>query len=109
MEALHVLQGEFASRDVGAYLLDHAMMIDQRFRYPAINRWFRQIAQTDFSGTPIPAGVAQGAVQFGCEIWFRFFSHFLASTRFAVRCRPRSFDDASNSTGRPGCLISQRK
>jgi hypothetical protein len=57
IEALHVMlrrnaesrgfaakQGEFASRDVGAYLLDHAVMIDQRFDYPAIKRQLRQIA-----------------------------------------------------------------
>jgi hypothetical protein len=29
VEAIHVLQGEFASRNVGADLLDHAGMIDQ--------------------------------------------------------------------------------
>jgi hypothetical protein len=37
IEAIHVLQRVFASRDVGAYLLDHAVMIDQGFGYPAIN------------------------------------------------------------------------
>jgi len=36
VEALHVLQGEFASRDVAAYLLDDAVMIDQGFAYPAV-------------------------------------------------------------------------
>ena len=54
VKALHVLlrrnaesrgfaakQGEFASRDVGADLLDDTVMIDQGFGYPAVQRWLR--------------------------------------------------------------------
>jgi hypothetical protein len=44
VESLHVLQGEFASRNIGADLLDYAVMIDQGFRYPAINGRLRQVA-----------------------------------------------------------------
>jgi len=42
VEALHVLHGEFASRDVGTYLLDYAVTIDQGFGDPAIKRRLRQ-------------------------------------------------------------------
>jgi hypothetical protein len=65
VEALHVLlrrnaesrgfaakQGEFASRDVGADLLDYAVMIDQGFGDPAIKRWLRQIPKADFLRAP---------------------------------------------------------
>jgi hypothetical protein len=44
VEAIHVLQGEFASRNIGADLLDNAVMIDQGFGYPAINGRLRQVA-----------------------------------------------------------------
>jgi hypothetical protein len=44
VEGVHVLQGEFASRDVGSYFLDHAVMSDQGFGYPAVKRRLRQEA-----------------------------------------------------------------
>jgi hypothetical protein len=88
VEAIHVLlrrnaesrgfaakQGEFASRDVGAYLLDHSVMIDQGFGDPAIKRWLRQIAQADFPRPPFPAGIVQGTVNFGIGIRFWFLCH----------------------------------
>ena len=75
IEALHVLQGEFASRDVGAYFLDDSVMIDQSFGDPAIERRPRQISQPNFPRTPFPASVVQGAVKVDIGIGFRFFSH----------------------------------
>ena len=57
VKALDVLEGEFASGNVGADLLDHAVMIDQRFGYPAIERRFRQVAEADFPRTPFPAAL----------------------------------------------------
>ena len=53
-------------------ILDHAVMIDQGFGYPAIKRRLRQVAQAKFSRTPFPARVVQGAVKFGTEIVFDF-------------------------------------
>ena len=52
VEALDVLEGEFASRDVGADLLDDTVMIDQGFGDPAIKRWLRQIPKADFLRAP---------------------------------------------------------
>jgi hypothetical protein len=75
VKALHILEGEFTSQDVSVYLLDHPVMIDQRFGYPAINRRLGQVAQMNFPRTPFPAGVVQGAVKFGIGIRFWSFSH----------------------------------
>ena len=89
VEALHVLHGEFASRDVGTYLLDYAVMIHQGFGDPAIKRWLRQIPQADFLRAPFAADVVQGAMKLSIGIKFWFFSRCHTFTRFAVRCRPR--------------------
>jgi hypothetical protein len=43
VEALDVLEGEFASRDVRAYLFDHPVMIDQGFGDTAIERRLREV------------------------------------------------------------------
>jgi hypothetical protein len=51
VEAFHVLESEFTSRYIGADLLDHTVMIDQGFCYPAIERRLWQVAQTDFPRT----------------------------------------------------------
>jgi hypothetical protein len=86
VEAVHVLlrrnaesrgfaakQGEFASRDVGTYLLDYAVMIDasaiQRLS-DSFGRYRKRISRA-----PHPAGVVQGAVKFGIGIRFWSFSH----------------------------------
>jgi len=92
IEALHVLQGEFASRNVSTYLLDDTVVFDQGLGYPAIQRRFRQIAQPDFPSTPLAAGIVQGTMKFGCEIRFRFFGHcdrlhdLQCSVTVAARC-----------------------
>jgi hypothetical protein len=75
VEALDVLESEFASGNVGAGLLDHAVMIDQRFGYLAIKRRFRQVAEADFPRTPFPACVVQSGVKFRFGIRFCFFGH----------------------------------
>jgi len=50
VEALHVLQGEVASRDVGTDLLDHTMTVDQRLGDRVVNeglsRYRRRISRT---------------------------------------------------------------
>ena len=75
VEALDVLEGKFASGNVGADLIDHAVMIDQSFGDPTIERRLRQISQPNFPRTPFPASVVQGVVKVDIGIGFRFFSH----------------------------------
>jgi hypothetical protein len=40
VKAIHVLQCEFANRNVGAYLLNRAVMIDQGFGYQRLRDGF---------------------------------------------------------------------
>ena len=75
-------EGRAASSPAHRYGL--AMMIDQSFGYPAVQRWLRQIPQADFPRAPFAAGVVQGAMKLRIGIKFWLFSRCHTFTRFAV-------------------------